>query len=158
MQRDERVGCQRQALGATQFRRKRIAGCSRVDKRRFDQPAQLLLAQILARGIDRREVGCGRGIAQVVGLDREAMPVRPSTEAHAGPGKQLRFEPRLVEPRRAHLACAVCYPCSEDVESPAPPAGRLADHAVQDRFVVTEELGDEPLRHRMLVATRPVRE
>ena len=105
---DERVGAKRQALRCEERGREllRVVTCVRQHAR--DQAAQLLLAEILARGIDGREVGGVVGVAEVVGLDGEAVAVLAAAQAHARPRDQLLLEPGLVEPGRADLAA--CRP------------------------------------------------
>ena len=75
-----------------------------------DERAQLLLRERLARRVDRRVVGRLGRLAEVVALDLEAVAVGLPAQADARAGRQLRLEPRLVEPGRPDLARVVGDP------------------------------------------------
>src|SRR5205814_5081767 len=71
-------------------------------------------------------------------------------------GKKLRLEPGLVEPGGANLARLVGDPRGENVQAPSAATRPLADDAVQDGFVVAEQLGDSAFGNGMLVTTWPM--
>ncbi len=155
---DERVPSQRQPLRDPQAGRELVAPGARRRESCLADRAQLLLGEVLGGRVDRREVGRVRGIAEVVRLDREAVPVLSAAQPGGDARGQLRLEPRLVEPRGPDLTRVVGDVGRENVETPTPPA-RSAPHGHLDHgLLVTEELADRPLGRGALVAARPVRQ
>ena len=157
--RDERIA--RGAGGAP--RASSAAGRSSPDvadevERLRVEVAELLLRDVLRRRVDGREVAGLRLAVEVVRGDGEAVAVRAAPEADARAGRELRLEPRLVEPRRLDLARLVGDPRGEDLQPPAAPARRRADDDLDDRLLVAEEVADPLRRHRLLVAPRPLPE
>ena len=75
VQRDERIGPQRQPLRDGERCGQRIAVGADVLERRRDEGAQLLLGERLAGGVDRRVVGRLGRLAEVVALDLEAVAI-----------------------------------------------------------------------------------
>ncbi len=125
MQRSEGVGAEREPLLGEQGGRQRVAlGAGECDCG-GDDAAQLLLRDRLARRVDGGEVGCLGRLAKVVGVDLEAVPARPATQAHVGPWLQARLEPGLVEPGGPDRAGGVGDGRREDVQ-PAAAAARSA--------------------------------
>ena len=81
MEGGKRVGPQRKRLGCSDLRRQRITRRTYVPQRALDDPAELLLRELLARRIDGREVRGVDRLPEVVGLDGEAEPVPPTAQA-----------------------------------------------------------------------------
>ena len=159
MQGNECVGAERQELVRSETCRQRVALGAHLLERRTHERAQLLLRERLAGGIHGRVVGRLRYLAEVVRLHLEPVAIRLAAQAHLRPGRELRLEPRLVEPRRLDLPRAVADPCGEDLQSPTAPARGRAEHdALDHRLVLTEEIADRLLLDRALVASRPVPE
>ena len=122
------------------------------------QIAQLLLREILGRGVDRREVR-GLGLAvEVVRGDREAVPVRTAAEPHPRAGNEPLLQPGLVEPCRLDLAGAVSHLRRQYLEPAASPARGRADDALDDGLLVPEEVADPLRRHGLLVSPRSLQE
>ena len=119
MQRDERVGPQRQPLGGGEHGREGIALGPRELERGADERAQLLLGERLAGGVDGCVVGRLGRLAEVVALDLEAVAVGLPAQADARAGRQLRLEPGLVEPGRLDLAGVVGDARGEDLQPAA---------------------------------------
>ena len=86
MQRDERVGPQRQPLGGGEPGRQGIALGTDELERGADESAQLLLGERLAGRVDGRVVGGLGGLAEVVALDLEAVAIGLPAQADAGAG------------------------------------------------------------------------
>ena len=157
VQRDERVAAQRQAALGLQGSRERIRAIVGERQRRLDEVAELRRRDLLARGVDRCEVGRRRAPVQVVRTDREPVAVRRAAQPHPRAGRQLVLEPWLVEPRRRDLARPVGDLRREDLQAPAAAADRRAhDLALDQHLLLAEELRDHPLRRRPLVAARTV--
>ena len=159
MQRDERVGAQRQPSLDLERGRQRVGPVARVRERGRDELAQLRGRDLLARRIDGREVR-GRGAAvQVVGAHLEAVAVRRAAQPHARARHELLLQPRLVEPGRRDLAGAVRDLRRQDPQPAAAASGRRLQHlALDQHLLLAEEVGDPPLRRRLLVPARAVGE
>ena len=97
---EERVALQRQCLAVAELGRQRVEVVDDVPERVRDERAQPLRRDLLARGIDGREVGGRLALADVVRLDVEAVPAGLAAQAHVHARLQLVRDPRLVEPRR----------------------------------------------------------
>src|SRR5262249_34947404 len=95
---------------------------------------------------------------EVVRGDDETVPVRAAANPYRGAGHELRFEPRLVEPRRLDLARLVGDSGAEDLQPSPSVARRRADHTLDDRLVVAEEAADPHERDCRLVTPRPLPE
>ena len=155
---DERVGTEGKRLGRAHRGGQRLAAVAGERERRLAQAPQRLLRQVGGRRVDGGEVRGLRDVADVVRRDLEAVAVRLPPQAQAGARHEPRLEPRLVEPGRPDLARPIRDVCGQDVEAPAPPAGRAADDDVEHRLIVAEELRDRALLGRRLVAVRAVRQ
>ena len=155
---DECVAAQRQAESREELGGQWLAVVSGAFQRRRHEAAELLLAQLLARRVDGREVGGVVRLAEVVRVDREAEAVLASAEAHVRAGDQLLLEPGLVEPGCADLAGLVGDVRRQDVEPAATPTRRPAHDHLDHRLLVAEQIDDPSLRDRLLVPARPVRE
>src|SRR6476619_6928895 len=89
-------------------------------ERRAHELAQPHGRDLLARGVDRREVGRPARLADVVALDVEPVPAELAAQAHLDTGRKLLDEPRLVEERRADLpATVVTHRRGDECPSPA---------------------------------------
>ena len=158
VQRGERVGPQRKPLASAQLRRQRLSGVADEAEHLRAQLAELLLRDVLARGIDRREVG-GLDLAlEVVRGHGEAELVRPPAEPDPGPGREPRLEPRLVEPGRVDVGGLVRDARRQDLEAPAPAARRRPHDDLDRGLLLAEEVADPLRRNRLLVAPRPLPE
>ena len=153
---DVRVRAERQRLAGAHRRREWLADVTGQGQHLFRQRSQRLLREVGGRRVDGREVGRLDRLADVEGRHLEAEAVPPAANPEAGARGQLRLEPRLVEPRRTDLARRVADVRREDVESPAPTAGRPSDDDVEHGFLVAEQRGDRPLLRGRLVASWPV--
>ena len=159
MQRDERVRTQGQPLAHLQGRRQRIGKVACVRQCPLDKRPQPLRRHLLARRVDRREVG-GRGdTVQVVGAHLEAVALELAAQAHVRPGLQLLLEPRLVEPDRDDLTTLVADPGVDDRQIPPRSPHRDRPHLARDGGLLPrEQVGDPPLGHGGLVPMRPMLE
>src|SRR5215216_3228257 len=128
-------------------------------ERPLDERAQARRRQLLARGIDGRKVGRCSGVAEVVGLDVElVLPQRPA-QANPRAWRELRLEPRLVEPRCGDAARGVLHDRLEDREpSTCPPSRRRADDARDRSLLLGPQTRDWRLAERPLVVARPMLE
>ncbi len=157
MDRRERVAAKRQAAVGLQARRQRVGPVADERQRRLDQLAQLRRRDLLARGVDRCEVGGRRAAVEVERAHCEAEAVRCAAEADVRAGLQLLLQPGLVEPRRADLAGPVGDLRGQDLEpAAAAPQGRAQHLALDQHLLVAEQVGDPPLRRRRLVPPRAV--
>ena len=124
---------------------------------RLDELAQLGRRDLLARRVDRREVGRRRAAVEIERAHGEAEPVRGTAQTHMGARLQLLLQPGLVEPGRADLARPVRDLRGQDLEPSAATAQRRSEHLAFDQhLLVAEEVGDPLLRRGPLVAARPV--
>src|SRR4029077_20879186 len=95
---------------------------------------------------------------EVVRGHGEAVPVGTATDAQLRTGHELRLEPRLVEPRRPELPRLVRDLCGQDLQPTSPAARRGADHDLEDRLLVPEQVTDPLRRGGFLVAPGPLPE
>ena len=158
MQRRERVGPQRKALPRAQLRRQRLPGVADEPEHLRAELAQLLLRDVLARGIDRCEVGGLRLALEVVGGDRKPEAVPSAAKANPASPERACFEPRLVEPGRLDRPRIVPDAGGEDLQPAAPAARHRRRRPLDDRLLLAEEVGDPLRRDRLLVAPRPLPE
>ena len=157
MDRRQRVAAKRQPALRLQRGRQRIRPVAHERQRRLDELAQLRGRDLLARRIDRREVGRRRAAVEVERAHGEAEPVRRAAQPHVRTRLQLLLQPRLVEPGGADLAGAVRDLRGQDLQPAAAAPQRRPQHLAFDQhLLLTEEVGDPPLRRRALVAARPV--
>ena len=158
MKRDERVGAAGKPLARLERGGQRIDDVACVVERLPDHVAQLLDGDLLAGGVDRREVGGRRDTVHVVRADRELAPLQVAAQADPRAGLEPVLEPCLVEPDGGDLAGLVGDSRLHELK----PAGALdadAQHLAGDRrLLLAEEIGDRQLRRRGLVAARPVLE
>ena len=158
MDRGQRVRSEREAFRGEQRRGKVVTDGANALERLQVEVAELLLREILGRRVDRREVARLGLAVEVVRGDREAELVRAAADPDRGARDELPLEPRLVEPRRLDLARLVGDARGEDLQPPAATARHRADHALEHRLLVTEEIAD-PLRgHGLFVAPRTLPE
>ena len=160
VERDHGVAAQRQALVLAERGRERVRERVDVRERRLDEPSQPLRGHVLRGRVDRRVVGRGAGVADVVGLHREAAAARErAAQAHLRPGRQAVGDPGLVEPDRVDLATVVTDADVLDGQAPRRPPARGAHHGAGDRdLLLAEQVADRALRRRLLVAVRPVQQ
>ena len=88
----QRVCAQRQRFRLAQRRRQRVPARMRERKRGGDEAAEALLLELLAGGVDGREIGRLGRISEVVRVDLEAVavPLPPQTHVRAGDELLLR--------------------------------------------------------------------
>ena len=108
--RRQRVASERQPALRLQRRRQRVGMVGHERQRRLDELAQLRRRDLLARRIDRREVGRRRAAVEVERAHGEAEAVRGAAQTHVRARLQLLLQPGLVEPGRADLAGPVGRP------------------------------------------------
>src|SRR6476660_6487325 len=116
---------------------------------------------LLARWVDRREVGRPARLADVVALDVEPVPAELAAQAHLDAGRQLLEEPRRVEERRADpLATVGTHRRGDECPSPAQRSRAGVHYSTFDRDLALgeAELRDRTLLGRALVAARRVLE
>ena len=114
----ERIGSTRKPGVLRDPSGQEVRPVTHVRQRLADQLAQLLDRHVLARRVDRSEVGRGRGPVQVVRADGELVSLELAAQAHARPGLQLLGQPDLVEPDGRDLAALVGDPRLHDREPP----------------------------------------
>ncbi len=100
-----------------------------------DERSHPLRRDLLARRVDRREVGGRLAFADVVRLHVEAVAARLSAQAHVHARSQLLLEPWLVEPRCRDRGGAVGDARGDDSKPPAAP-GADVQHLAGDRDLV----------------------
>ena len=114
----ERIGSTRKPCALRNPSGQEVRKVTHVRQRLADQLAQLLDRHVLARRVDRSEVGRRRGPVEVVRADGELVSLELAAQAHAGPGLQLLGQPELVEPDGGDLAALVGDPRLDDREPP----------------------------------------
>jgi len=156
MERVERVGAERQPFPHLEVGGQRVGEVAGMLQRCAGQVADALLRDVLGRGIDRREVGGGDRVAQVMRANTEAITVGLSSQADARSRPQLRHQPRLVEPSRRDLGAVVAYLGLEDLQ-PASPSLRDVEHlADDDDLFVGHEVCNATHRRSGFVPEGPV--
>ena len=158
MKRDERVGAAGEPLTRLELGGQRVDDVACVVERLPDHVAQLLDGDLLAGGVDRREVGGRRDTVHVVPADRELAPLQVAAQADPRAGLEPVLEPCLVEPDGGDLAGLVGDSRLHELK----PAGALdadAQHLAGDRrLLLAEQVGDRQLGRRGLVPAGPVLE
>ena len=155
----ERVRAQRQARLLLEVSGNEVGEVTGVRECLAGELPELLDGHLLARRVDRREIGRRGGAVQVVGADGELVATELASEANVRARLQLLGEPDLVEPDRGHLAAVVGDPGLDDREAaPGAAHGGPQDLAGDRDFLLAgEEVGDRHLGRGSLVAKRPVR-
>ena len=157
VQGEERVGTRRERLACLQPGREEVQVVAREPERGGHERAHPRRCDLLAGGIDRRQVGGRAGTVQVVRANRELVPPQLAAEPHDGSGQQLLCEPVLVEPDRRDRAALVRDHRLQHGQPPARAAQRDVPHLADDhRLLLAEEVGDPALADCALVVARPV--
>src|SRR5437667_6376083 len=129
-----------------------------MGKRGADELTQLLRGDVLARGIDRREIGGRFAVPDVEAAHVEAVTSLAPAQAHRRSRLQLALEPRLVEPGGGNGRSPVADTRRQHLQPPSP-ASRRRQHFSGDRhLLVCPEVGHPHLGHGLLVAKRSVRQ
>src|SRR3954451_850380 len=142
VERVARVAARRQSLLLLERGRQRIGDLAR--QRGKDELAKLLRCHVLARGIDRHELGVPR--RRLVRANGERASAKRADEPHARSLAELLRHPRLVEPRRPDLARIVRDRRLDDREATPRHALRHAADGPLDRdlFDFPEQARDRP--------------
>ena len=158
VERHQRVGPARQPFARLDLRGERVDHVTGEHQRLADHLAELLDGDLLARRVDRREVG-GRGdTVHVVGANRELAALQIAAQADSGARLEPVLQPGLVEPDGRDLTGVVGDASLYELQ-----AARALDTDAQNlagdrRLVLAEQVRDRQLRRRGLVAARPVLE
>ncbi len=152
--RGERIGAEREPPGREHGRGQVLSDGPHEGEHVTVEVAKPPLGDFLGRRVHGREANGLGSTVEVVGGDREAVPVRTPADTDRRARGQLAGEPGLVEPRRLDLARVVRHTRREDLEPAAPPARRGADHSFDDDLLVSEEIADALARRRLLVPPR----
>jgi hypothetical protein len=150
--RDERVARDRKLEPGAQDRGQQVADVVGVRQRRLDERAQSLRRHVLARRVDRREVGGLGRLAEVVALDDEVVAAPLPAQADVRPRLKLVREPLLVEPHGVDVPALVLDARGDDRQSARAALSHAAHDARDRRLVLAEELGDLELGSGRLVA------
>src|SRR6266849_2581006 len=156
VQRPERVHALGEGLLLLHVGRKRVA--ESTGKRSADELAQLLGGDLLARGVDRSEVGGRLSVTDVEAAHVEAVAPLTPAQAYRSSRLQLALEPRLVEPGRVHGRRTVGDARRQHLQPPAPTDGRRQHFSRDRHLLIRPEVRHAYLRHGLLVPKRPVRE
>ncbi len=114
----ERVALEREPFAFAQLRGQRVEDVRRERQRKIDDAAHARRRDLLRRRIDRREVGGGARLAEVVRARLEAEAAELAAHADLRSGRELVGEPRLVEPVHGDRVAAVV----DARDDPRPPA------------------------------------
>ena len=158
VQGNQGVGAQRKTFAREERRRQRLPGIAHEWKRLRAKLAQLLLRDVLARGVHGREVGSLDLALEVVRRDGEAELVRTSSQPNARAWRQALLEPGLVEPRRLDLPARIGDARGENLQPAAPATGKRSNLDVDHGLFVAEELADELRGNGLFVAPRSLPE
>src|SRR5262245_7136380 len=158
MDRHQRVATQRHPLGGQKLRRQVVTDVADDLESLGVEIAELLLRDVLARRIDRREVPRFRLPVEVVRGNGEAVAIRLPPNADVRPWRELALEPGLVEPAGLDLTRLVDDPRCEDRQPAAAATGGGADLALDHGLVVAEEVADPLQRDWLLVTPRSLPE
>jgi len=155
----EGIGPAGQAFPHFQRRRERIRLVRDELQGAIGKRAHSRRRDLLARGIDRREIGGGSRTVQIVRTNVERIAAELASEAHTRPGLKLVLQPILVEPHGRDRTALVGDGRRQDRQAPPRPAQRDAPDLADDhRLLLAEQVDDSALADRALVVTRAVLE
>ena len=158
VERDERVGAAGQPLARLERGGQWIDHVACVVERLPDHIAQLLDGDLLARGVDGREIGRRGDAVHVIGANGELAALQVAAQPDPRAGLEPVLEPCLVEPDGGDLAGLVGDAGLHELEPPRSLDADAQDFAGDRRLLLAEQVGDRQLGRRGLVPAGPVLE